>query len=131
MRAAIVSDPRRGDVGSHQRAWTGGNVKPGWSRDKAPAAVAAGACPPRHGGVRAARYCFLVSEGFSVVLGASTLTAAPLPASVFAAPVGATGAGAAAFGSTFLASLSVAALLSALASAGLVAGWVALVEAAG
>src|SRR5439155_19687058 len=69
------------------------------------------------------RYCFLVSAGFSVGVGASTLPASALGcvAPVGAGPIGA--AGVAAFGSTFLASLSALGLL--------VAGWAASLLAAG
>src|SRR5439155_22046186 len=121
MRAAIVGNPRRGDVtgvgvatkvprqcrveaivdrasSSFDKRRTMAVYFVGCD-EKAPAAGAAGAFPPRHGGIRAARYCFLVSAGFSVILGASALLASALGC---VAPVGA--AGAAAFGSTFLAS---------------------------
>src|SRR5438046_5569320 len=122
MRAAIVGNPRRGDVtgvgvatkvprqcrvkaivdrpsSSFDKRRTMAVYLVGWD-EKTPAAGAAGAFPPRHGGIRAARYCFLVSGGFSVVLGASTLPASALGwvAPVGAGPVGA--AGVAAFGST-------------------------------
>src|SRR3977135_4338673 len=108
MRAAIVGDPRRSDTAVATKGGGSADMSSRMSAAMAQTPRPSNATRPRQRcrrglssetrGVDAARYCFLVSEGFSVVLVVSVLTAAPLPASVLVAAAGATGA--AAFGAT-------------------------------